>query len=282
MHAYRGGSAARARVLYMFRSPSHLKVGRTALDAEVVEALEHTHPDLTFDWTAIVREPAVAAPMKDARRDRPWREARGARPAAPPAPKPAAAESRQVPVELTDESLLGRTLGARDAARLRTAYQQVLERITRRAPTPDERTRLTEQVLRLNPDEWPDEPAIRAAAVTAEAALAAVAAELPRRRRGRRGGRHRDREDGSSAIMRTQPIQEDQPPLHEIHHEDALALSELPPLQPAMADARPDGDHGDDRGGAGADAPDAGAAEAARDAAAGHTDADRTDVPRGH
>ena len=44
MHAYHHG-AGRARVLYLFRSPSNVKVGRQALDGEVTEALEHTHPD---------------------------------------------------------------------------------------------------------------------------------------------------------------------------------------------------------------------------------------------
>jgi len=44
MHAYRPGQgSSRARVLYLFRSPANMKVGRRALDAEVTEALEHTH-----------------------------------------------------------------------------------------------------------------------------------------------------------------------------------------------------------------------------------------------
>ncbi len=60
MHAYRpNGGGQRGRVLYFFRTPSNLQMGRRALDAEVMEALEHTHPDLSFDWTTLLRDPAL-------------------------------------------------------------------------------------------------------------------------------------------------------------------------------------------------------------------------------
>ena len=60
MHSYRPGqgqSAGRTRLLYLFRTPSNRKVGRALLDPEVMEALEHTHPDLTFDWSGLPRLP---------------------------------------------------------------------------------------------------------------------------------------------------------------------------------------------------------------------------------
>ena len=57
VHAYvppwRRWRPQRPRLLYLFRSPANLRVGRTPLDAEVMEALEHTHPDLSFDWAAL-------------------------------------------------------------------------------------------------------------------------------------------------------------------------------------------------------------------------------------
>ena len=71
MHAYRAAWTSRARVLYLFRSPSDLKVGRRPLDAEVMEALEHTHPDLAFDWPTLLREPGLPeSTFAIARRDR--------------------------------------------------------------------------------------------------------------------------------------------------------------------------------------------------------------------
>lgn len=197
MHAYRPGDGPqRTRVLYLFRSPASLKVGRMPLDAEVVEALEHTHPDLSFDWTAIRRDPR---PEPKARRERSGRGAarRGARKPVEPAGPPAMA------AEIDDQSVLGRAVGAAEAARLRGAYADLLQRIARRARSPEERDRLLERAQRLNPDDWRDEAAATGGVQSAEADWDAIAAELPRRRRGRRGGRHRERPDapGPSGIM---------------------------------------------------------------------------------
>jgi hypothetical protein len=165
-------------VLYLFRSPSTVKVGRQAIEPEVREALEHTHPDLSFDWDALLREPAVTRSEPRERAQRPGRRDETRRGADLP-----------VAVVIEDESLLGRTLGVAEAAGLRRRYAELLERITRRARTPEERDRLTDRLQRLNPDDWPDEPAIRAGSGTADAEWEAIDLELPQRRRGRRGGR---------------------------------------------------------------------------------------------
>jgi hypothetical protein len=188
MHAYRPGQGAQqTKVLYLFRSPANIKgVGRKPLDAEVLEALEHTHPDLTFDWTALIKEG-----IRQDTRERPGRGARrgaGRKTAAKPAPK---ATPKRAPVA-EDQSLLGRVLGAKEAARLRRGHADVLQRIARRARTPEDRDRLTERIARLNPDEWQDETAVTAGAQSIEAEWDAVTAELPARRRGRRGGRRRE------------------------------------------------------------------------------------------
>jgi hypothetical protein len=183
MHAYRATNAGqRGRVLYLFRSPSHVQIGRKALDTEVMEALEHTHPDLNFDWTSLMRDPALrASPNDEDARPAPRRSSQRASPPTPAAPPV---------VILEDQSLLGRTVGAERARRLRTQFADLLQRIARRARTPDDRDRLTERAGRLNPDGWADETAIQAAVVTIETDWLAISAELPRRRRGRRGGRH--------------------------------------------------------------------------------------------
>ena len=72
----------RPRVLYWFRTPPDIKVGREPFDAEVRRALEAQNPDITFDWRAIVETPI---PSADADK---WRERRRAERAA----KHAAAE----------------------------------------------------------------------------------------------------------------------------------------------------------------------------------------------
>lgn len=76
----------RPRVLYWFRSPPDVKVGREPFDPDVRRALEAQNPDVTFDWRAIVETPI---PSADADK---WRERRRAERAA----KHAAAEEESV------------------------------------------------------------------------------------------------------------------------------------------------------------------------------------------
>ena len=66
----------RPRVLYWYRSPPDVKVGREPFDAELRRALEKQNPDITFDWRAIVETPI---PSADADK---WRERRRAERAA--------------------------------------------------------------------------------------------------------------------------------------------------------------------------------------------------------
>jgi len=196
MHGYRSGqNAARARVLYLFRTPPNVRIGRKSMDAEVREALEHTHPDLTFDWDGLLREP-MPPPRPDPRERGPRQRPQGRKEkpvresvAAPP----------PAPVIADDETLLGRVLGAQEAARLRARHAELSHRIARRARTPEERDRLSEAAQRLNPDGWGDEVAIRAGIVDFDGRCDAVAAELPRRRRGRRGGKNREGVPGQEA-----------------------------------------------------------------------------------
>jgi hypothetical protein len=226
MHNFRGSSGqqpGQTRLLYMFRTPSNRKIGRRLLDPEVMEALEHTHPDLTFDWTSMLRTPMPPAPpgpdepRRDRRRDRNARNARGERGEAGERGEPGerrgrgdrwsgrseAAPAAEAPLAiLEDETLLGKVAGAAEAARLRTTYAELVQRIARRARTPEERDRLSERAQRLNPDEWADESAIREGRTRFAEETEALRQELPRRRRGRRGGRARDRAgDEGSAII---------------------------------------------------------------------------------
>ncbi len=66
----------RPRVLYWFRTPPDIKVGREPFDPELRRALEKQNPDITFDWRAIVETPI---PSADADK---WRERRRAERAA--------------------------------------------------------------------------------------------------------------------------------------------------------------------------------------------------------
>jgi hypothetical protein len=199
MHAYRPTPQEphRTRVLYMFRSPSHVGVGRQPLDAEVMEALEHTHPDLSFDWQALTRERAAA---RVDLQERPARSRSGPSRSGPPRsgppravpPRPSPMPQRPTPAApIDDGSVLGKVLGGVEAAALRRRYADLIDRVTRRARTPEDRDRLLERARRLNPDDWADEAAVRAALPSISADWGAIAIEVPGRRRGRRGGRRR-------------------------------------------------------------------------------------------
>ena len=62
---------ARPRVLYWFRTPPGIKVGRLPFDPEMRRALEAQNPDVVFDWEAITRTP-IPPPVEPER----WRERR--------------------------------------------------------------------------------------------------------------------------------------------------------------------------------------------------------------
>ena len=61
-HTFREDGIVRMRVLYWFRSPPDIAVGRPALDAEAVRDIEASNPDLTFDWEEILKAKPPAAP----------------------------------------------------------------------------------------------------------------------------------------------------------------------------------------------------------------------------
>jgi hypothetical protein len=66
----RGGP--RNRVLYWFRTPPGVKVGRAPFDDDVRRALEKQNPDVSFDWQKLLDTP-IPPPAPDVER---WRERR--------------------------------------------------------------------------------------------------------------------------------------------------------------------------------------------------------------
>jgi hypothetical protein len=64
---------SRPRVLYWFRTPPNVKIGRSPFDPEVQRALETQNPEVSFDWERIVQTPIP--PPQEAER---WRERRRA------------------------------------------------------------------------------------------------------------------------------------------------------------------------------------------------------------
>src|SRR5262245_40257266 len=87
-----------ARVLYWFRTPPNVKVGREPFDERVRRELEIQNPDVVFDWRKILETPI---PSADAEK---WRERRRAERAAKALRRAEAPEIR-APEEPEDESL---------------------------------------------------------------------------------------------------------------------------------------------------------------------------------
>jgi hypothetical protein len=82
------GEKERPTLLYWFRTPPHVKVGRSAFDEDAIRGLEDQHPDVEFDWPTILEAtppPPVEAPEPSAPARR------------PPRPEPASAPRRREP-----------------------------------------------------------------------------------------------------------------------------------------------------------------------------------------
>lgn len=102
----------RSRILYWFRTPPGVRVGRSALDEDAIRLIEEHNPDVEFDWTRILKEQEAGAesrpaPQQERRgKQRPAREfaPRAAAPPPPvPVPKPADIE---VPAEAEADVVL--------------------------------------------------------------------------------------------------------------------------------------------------------------------------------
>jgi hypothetical protein len=72
----RRGKSSRPRVLFWFRTPPQIKVGREPFPDEVRRAVEAQNPGLTFDWPRLMATPIPAADAEH------WRERRRAEKAA--------------------------------------------------------------------------------------------------------------------------------------------------------------------------------------------------------
>ena len=86
-------------MLYWFRTPPGVKVGRAALDEDAIRLIEELNPGIEFDWTRILKgqgaPPTESRPPADARRQRPDHR----RPQSPHAPPPPRAVQPFVPAE---------------------------------------------------------------------------------------------------------------------------------------------------------------------------------------
>ena len=70
LHAGGMRGKTRPRMLYWFRTPPNVKVGRLPLDADAIRAVEDNNPDVTFDWNKMLKVRASARVGTDTHPDR--------------------------------------------------------------------------------------------------------------------------------------------------------------------------------------------------------------------
>jgi hypothetical protein len=190
MHWYRDGNRQRSKVLYVFRTPDGVRVGRHPLDPDILREIEAQHPDIDFDWDVVRDNQQVIEPSPEMRRRRPRRE--GAESPAPPAPAPAqpAAATPRPSIPATIE---GATPDEK-VAFLLSLYPVVRERIAQRTSDPVRLETLQALAERLNPTVWTDADQITAGLQQAAEALERLSHVLSkRRRRSRKSRAHRER-----------------------------------------------------------------------------------------
>jgi hypothetical protein len=90
---------SRSRILYWFRSPPGVKIGRPPFDESMRRALEAQYPEIAFDWQQLIDTP-IPPPTPDVER---WRERRRLERAAKQAAAAEAAADSEQPASETGE-----------------------------------------------------------------------------------------------------------------------------------------------------------------------------------
>lgn len=210
MHADRPGD--RPRLLYWYRTAPGIALGRAALDEDAIRTIEDQHPDIDFDWPAILalsevmtpedetpaRQPKQGKKRKD--RDRPSEPARAERTDVDVRQHPAAVEEEAIealppPVDAGDaddedeeapaapahhhvSGLLEELVGREIATRLRARHSEILARIHEQPVDEAQRDRWVKRAETINPDLWLTPDAILDGVRNADALFAQLHAEL--------------------------------------------------------------------------------------------------------
>ena len=181
MHWYREGPKQRSRILYMFRTPGGVRVGRDPIDLQVRREIEAHYPHIEFEWDVVRENQQVVEPLEQRRR----RPRRDDAEAAPP-PAPVASESVAQPAPPPRPpipSTIDGTTADQQIAFLALWYPIVRERIQSRAFDPSRLDTLLVMAERLNPADWTDADRIVTGLQEAAESLERLSHLLSRRRR---------------------------------------------------------------------------------------------------
>jgi hypothetical protein len=190
MHLYRDGSRQRSKILYVFRTPGGVRVGRDPLEPDVLRQIESQYPDIQFNWAMVRESQQVIETSAEPRRRRPRREEETSAVPSPlpvvsmaPPPAPVAA----APPRLTVPSIIEGETPDERIAFLAHWHPIIRERIPHRTSDPSRQQALNALADRLNPANWTDADEITAGLQQAAEALERLSHVFgTRRRRGRR------------------------------------------------------------------------------------------------
>jgi hypothetical protein len=185
MHLYREGHRQRSRILYVFRSPGSVRVGRAALEPEVLRQIEAQYPDIEFDWKDVrEHQQHIEISAEPRRRKPPKRE--GAVSAVEEAAAPAVTPPVSAPPPAPVPSVVEGATPDDQIAFLGRWYVIIRDRIPRRTSDPVRQEALRALTERLNPSAWTDADQIAAGLQQAAEALERLSRVFARRRRARR------------------------------------------------------------------------------------------------
>jgi hypothetical protein len=180
MHWYRDGNRQQSRILYVFRSPGGVRIGRDPLEPEVIRQIEAQHPDISFDWKVVRENQQIVDVAPEPRRRRPRADEAEAAPVVTPRvvePPPPGPIRPAIPSKIE-----GDTPDAQIAF-LSEVYLQVCARIQQRNLEQSRHEALLSLAERLNPASWTDADQITTGLQQAVEALERFAHLFAKRRR---------------------------------------------------------------------------------------------------
>ena len=184
MHWHREGNRQRSRILYVFRTPGGVRVGRESFGPDVLRQIETEHPDITFDWKTVFANRQVVENAPEPRRTR--KRTRAEDESKAPAPPPSS-ESPTVaaPARSSIPSRLEGATPDEQIAFLNEWYPIIRERIPQRTSEPARQQALLALAGRLDPTAWTDADQIAEGLLRAAEALERLSHVFSRRRRRR-------------------------------------------------------------------------------------------------
>ena len=223
MHVYREGPRQQTRILYAFRTPGGVRVGRDALEPDVLKQIEAQYPDIDFDWSVVFQTRQVIESGVEPRRPRRRSSEEG--PIAAAEPRAPVATPQQPSLPAIPAVIEGLTPDERIGF-LAHWYPIVRQRIQRIGDA-GRRDPLLAVAERLNPATWTDVDQITAGLVQAADALDRLSHVLARRRR-RSKKRSTSAADVTSPSAVVERAGESMPDAAEPLSEDADVVPEEP------------------------------------------------------